>query len=115
MPRFLITVNRPDDFECSAVEAQSMSADIDALNLEMTSAGIRLFVGGLQSLRSATSLRRNRDGEVTITAGRLHPGPEQVDGFWVIEASNQQEALAWAIKAASACRASIEVRPFNEH
>jgi hypothetical protein len=113
MPRFLITVNRPEGFNPSAAEIQFMSAAIDALNLEMQIAGIRVFVGGLQSVRLATSLRRSGDGEIAVTGGPLHQGPEQVDGFWVIEASDQDEALAWALKAADACRASIEVRAFN--
>jgi len=113
MPQFLITVNRRQDFDFSVAEAQSMSADIDALNLEMKAAGIRLFVGGLQSFRLASSIRRSSNGEIAVTSGPLHHGPEQVDGFWVIEACDQQEALAWGFKAASACRASIEVREFN--
>jgi hypothetical protein len=31
-------------------------------------------------------------------------------GFWVLEAADMDEALAWARKGAVACRASVEVR-----
>jgi hypothetical protein len=34
-------------------------------------------------------------------------------GFWVLEAADLEEALAWGRKAAVACRASVEVRPFH--
>ena len=113
MSRYLITVNRPKDFDPPVAKIQSMSAEIDALNLEMKAAGIRVFVGGLQTVQFATSLRRDRDGSIAITSGPIHQALEQIDGFWVIEASDREEALAWALKAADACRASIEVRQFN--
>jgi hypothetical protein len=38
---------------------------------------------------------------------------EHVGGFWVLEAADLDEALAWGCKAAVACRAPVEVRPFN--
>jgi hypothetical protein len=31
-------------------------------------------------------------------------------GFWILEAADMDEALAWARKGAVACRASSEVR-----
>ena len=37
---------------------------------------------------------------------------EHIGGFWVLEAADLEEALAWGRKAAVACRASVEVRPF---
>ncbi len=38
---------------------------------------------------------------------------EDVGGFWVLEAADLGEALAWGRKAAFACRAPVEVRPFH--
>lgn len=46
-----------------------MSRDIDALNDEMTAAGVRIIVGGLCPASSAGSLRPQPDGEVLITDG----------------------------------------------
>jgi hypothetical protein len=34
-------------------------------------------------------------------------------GFWVLEVADLEAALAWGRKAATACRASVEVRPFH--
>jgi hypothetical protein len=38
---------------------------------------------------------------------------EQIGGFWVIEAADLDEALAWAAKGSAACRNKVEVRPFQ--
>ena len=38
---------------------------------------------------------------------------EHIGGFWVLEATSLDDALAWGRKAAVACRAPVEVRPFN--
>lgn len=38
--------------------------------------------------------------------------PEYVDGFWVLDCAEPDEALTWGRKAALACRASNEARPF---
>ena len=90
-----------------------MSRDIDALNDEMMAAGIRIFVGGLSPVRSAKSLRAQPDGKVLITDGPYLETKEHIGGFWVLEAADLDEALAWGRKAAVACRAPVEVRPFG--
>ena len=38
---------------------------------------------------------------------------EHIGGFWVLEAADLDEALAWGRKAAVACLAPVEVRQFN--
>jgi hypothetical protein len=48
---------------------EGMHRDIDALDDEMTAAGVRIFVGGLHPAHSAKSLRGQPDGEVLITDG----------------------------------------------
>jgi hypothetical protein len=51
-------------------------------------------------------------GKVLITDGPYADTKEHIGGFWVLEAADLDEALAWGRKAAVACRASVEVRPF---
>ena len=112
MTRYLVAIHRPDDYDPSA-EDEAMSRDIDALNDEMTAAGVRIFVGGLRAPGSATSLRARPDGELLITDGPYLETKEHVGGLWVLEAADLNEVLAWGRKAAVACRASVEVRPFH--
>jgi hypothetical protein len=37
---------------------------------------------------------------------------EHIGGFWILEAADLDDALAWGRKAAVACRAPVEVRAF---
>lgn len=113
MTQYLVAIHHPDDYDPSVAEDDAMSRDIDALNAEMNAAGVRIFVGGLQPASSATSLRAQLDGEVLIARGPYLKTKEHVGGFWVLEAANLDEALAWGRKAAVACRAPVEVRPFH--
>jgi hypothetical protein len=109
MPQYLVAIHLPDDFDPSSAD-KSMERDIDALNEEMGAKGIRLFAGGLRSAREAKSLRAQRDGKVVITDGPFLETKEHVGGFWILEAADMDEALAWARKAVVACRAPVEVR-----
>jgi hypothetical protein len=111
MAQYLVAIHLPDDFDPSQVDEATVR-DIDALNEEMIAAGVRTFVGGLSPASEATSLRRKPDGKVLITDGPYLETKEHIGGFWVLEAANQEEALAWGRKAAVACRAPVEVRAF---
>ena len=113
MTQYLVAIHHPDDYDPFLVEDEAMDRDIDALNDEMKAAGVRIFVGGLRPASSARSLRAQPGGEVLITDGPYLETREHVGGFWVLEAADLEEALAWGRKAAIACRAPVEVRPFH--
>jgi len=112
MTRYLVAIHHPDDYDPSR-EDEAMDRDIDALNDEMVAAGVRIFVGGLSPASSAKSLRAQPNGKVLITDGPYLETKEHIGGFWVLEAANLDDALAWGRKAAVACRAPVEVRPLN--
>ncbi|MGA7892068.1 MAG: YciI family protein [Candidatus Sulfotelmatobacter sp.] len=83
---------------------------IHALNREMIAAGARKFACGLSPAGNAKSLRAQPDGKVLVTDGPYTETKEHMGGFWILEAADLDEALAWARKGAVACRASGEVR-----
>ena len=112
MPQYLVAIYHPDNYDPS-VETDAMSRDIDALNDEMVAAGVRIFVGGLSRAGSARSLRAQPNGKVLVTDGPYTETKEQIGGFWVLDAADLNEALEWGRKAVIACRAPVEVRPFN--
>jgi hypothetical protein len=112
MTQYLVAIHHPDDYDPS-VEGEAMTRDIHALNKEMIAAGVRIFVGGLTSAREAKSLRAQPSGKVLITDGPYLETKEHIGGFWVLEAATLDDALAWGRKAAVACRAPVEVRPFG--
>lgn len=110
MTRYLVAIHHPDDYD-PAKEDPAAVRDIELLNEEMVAAGIRLFVGGLEGVRKAKSLRR-AEGKILVTDGPYIETKEHIGGFWVLEAANMDEALEWGRKAAIACRTPVEVRAF---
>jgi len=78
----------------------------------MEAAGVRVFAGGLTAAGNAKSLRRQPDGQVLVTDGPYLETKEHIGGFWILEAADMDEALAWGRKAVVACRAPVEVRAF---
>jgi hypothetical protein len=111
MPQYLVAIHHPDGYDGS-LEGEAMMRDIDVLNEEMEAAGARLFAGGLSSAATAKSLRAQPDGKVRITDGPYLETKEHIGGFWILNAGNLDEALAWGRKAVVACRAPVEVRAF---
>lgn len=110
--KYLVAIHLPDDYDPVSSEDASMHEDIDVLNDQMVAAGIRIFVGGLQPVGKAKSLRAKPGEDVLVTDGPYLETKEHIGGFWVLEATDMDEALEWGRKAAIACRAPVEVRPF---
>jgi hypothetical protein len=113
MTQYLVAVHHPDDYNPAIAEDEAMDHAIDVLNDEMVAAGIRVFVGGLNPPGQARSLKAQPDGTVLVAHGPYLKTDEHIGGFWVLEAADMDEALEWGRKAAIACRAPIEVRPFH--
>jgi len=111
MPQYLVAIHHPDNYDPS-LEGEAMIRDIHLLNEEMDAAGARFFAGGLESAPKAKSLRKQPGGKVVITDGPYVEAKEHIGGFWILEAADMDEALAWGRKAVVACRASVEVRAF---
>jgi len=112
MPQYLVANYLPDDFDPSTV-TEAMIEEIHALNREMIAAGVRKFACGISPAANAKTVRKQSDGTVLVTDGPYLETKEHIGGFWVLEAANLDEALAWGRKAVIACRAPVEVRPFG--
>ena len=109
MRQFLVAVQLPDDYD-PFLESEEAIHNVHALNEEMVAAGIRRFAGGLETASKAKTLRKQANGEVVITDGPYTEAKEHIGGFWIVEAVDMDEALAWARKAVIACRVPVEVR-----
>ncbi|TMC32410.1 MAG: YciI family protein [Chloroflexi bacterium] len=75
-------------------------------------AGRGMFKAGdpVQPSKTATTVRV-RNGSTKTADGPATTGSDQIIGFYVVEARNQDEAIAYAAKVPSASVGSIEVRP----
>ena len=109
MKQYLVAIYRPDDYDPS-VETETAIEAIHALNREMIAAGARKLACGLSPASNAKSLRTQPGGKVLVTDGPYTETKEHIGGFWILEAADMDEALAWARKGAVACNASGEVR-----
>ena len=103
MPQYLVCNYLPDDFDPSTV-TEAMIEEIHALNREMIAAGVRKFACGISPAASAKTLRKQPDGKVLVTDGPYTETKEHMGGFWILEAADMDEALAWAKKGAIALR-----------
>jgi hypothetical protein len=109
MPQYLVCNYLPDNFDPSTV-TEEMMEQIHAVNREMIAAGVRKFACGIAPPAQAKTLRGQADGKVLVTDGPYTETKEHMGGFWILEAANMDEALAWAKKGIIACDVPGEVR-----
>ena len=109
MPQYLVASYLPDNFDPSSV-TETMIEEIHALNREMIAAGVRKFACGMAPAASTKTVRKQSDGTVLVTDGPYVEAKEHIGGFWILEAADMNEALAWARKGAISCDAVGEVR-----
>jgi hypothetical protein len=109
MPQYLVANYLPDNFDPSSV-TEAMIEEIHALNRELIAAGARKFACGTSPVANAKTVRKQPNGKVLVTDGPYTETKEHMGGFWILEAANMDEALAWAKKAAIACDVPGEVR-----
>lgn len=87
-------------------------ADTGAFNEMLERDGHFVFADGLEPATTATTV--DGQGEQPIfTDGPYLETKEYLGGFWVIEATDLDEALDLAAQASRACRGRVEVRPFQ--
>lgn len=111
--KYYVAIHRPRNYDHSVEITREVMNDIDQLNDEMVDAGIRVLVGGLKPPKEAVAIHRSSDGTLKTTDGPYLETKEYVDGFWVLDVQTVEDAIEWGRKAATACRGSVEVRPFH--
>ena len=74
--------------------------------------GYWVFAGGLKSGETATVVDGRGETPV-VTDGPYLESKELFGGFWVIDAPDLDVALKLAAEGSKACRAKVEVRPFD--
>ena len=80
---------------------------------ELEKSGRHIFSAGLQSIRSATTLRK-RNGQLSMTDGPFAETKEHLGGFTLLSARDLNEAIQLATRLPAARLGSIEVRPVLE-
>jgi hypothetical protein len=94
-------------------ERQEIYGEYRQLMQELESTGQCLAGDELQPTTTAASVRV-RDGQQMVTDGPFAETREQLGGYFLIEASNLEEANKIAARIPSARTGTIEVRPVAE-
>ena len=114
MTQYLLSVHMVEGAEVPPADViQRMYADVDIFNKKLQDQGKWVFAGGLHPANTATVVR-SQNGEVLTSDGPFAESKEQLGGFWVITASDLDEALKLAAEGSQACGAPVEVRPFQD-
>ena len=95
----------------SAEEGQQFMERVGALEAEMEAAGAFVFGGALTGPDAAKVLHRGA-GEPAVTDGPTVASKEQIAGFYIVNADDLDDALAWGRKVVAATNHSIELREF---
>ncbi len=85
-------------------------AQHQAFAAELVEKGLLRGGAGLKTTNTATTVRR-AGGQCGLHDGPFAESKEQLGGFYLIEAADLDEALAWARKLPLAGDGSVEVRP----
>ena len=114
MKQYLLSVHYVEGQGATPVEEMEQAfADVEALNEKMKADGAYVFAGGLETPDTSTVVRED-GGRIVVTDGPFPEAKEQLGGFWVIQAADDEAARAWAEQATRACRGPVEVRPFQD-
>ena len=106
----LIYDQEADWAKLTPAQQGAMYQEYGQFTKEITEKGKYLGGNQLKPIATATTVRV-RNGSTKTASGPATTGSEQIIGFYVVEAKNQDEAIAYAAKIPSAAVGSIEVRP----
>ena len=98
----------------SEEELEPVMKQVELFNQELRANGSWVFTAGLEPASTATVVRLE-GGKPVTTDGPYLETKEHLGGFWVIQAADLDEALAWGTKATEALNGglAIEVRPVS--
>ena len=98
-------------FGLGAVSAVFDNIPLTALALRQ--GGYHIAASPLQPVETATTIRV-RNGTLTIHDGPATSAPEQLGGFYLIDARDLNDAIRVATRMPPARYGSVEVRPLKE-
>lgn len=102
-----------DENAWTEAERESCYAESVRLTHELNEAGHFLAASPLYPVAAATSIRV-RDDKRLITDGPFAETSEQLGGYFLIEASDLDQAIAIAARIPGARKGTVEVRPILE-
>jgi hypothetical protein len=112
MTQYLLSVHHDGSELPPAEELAGVYETVDRFNERLQNEGVWVFAGGLKPPEQATTVDNTGERPI-VSDGPYSESKEYLGGFWVIEAPDLDAALRWAKDGSKACRAKVEVRPFD--
>jgi hypothetical protein len=109
MPRFMMFMHPAEFPEPGEVPPAELIAAMMKFNDELARAGVLLALDGLMPPAEGTRVRFDA-GRPSVTDGPFTETKELIGGYWIIEASSQEEAVQWASRCPARDGDMIEVR-----
>src|SRR5918997_3242006 len=107
--KFLLTIYNDERrwFEASPEDANQSMAAYEAFGRAAAEAGVLIGGEGLQPTSTATTVRV-RDNETLTTDGPFAETREQLGGYFLLDCSDLDDAIAWAARIPDAASGSVE-------
>ena len=102
-----------DEHALTETEREECYGESTQLAHDINSAGQYLAAAPLQLTATATSVRV-RQGKRLVTDGPFAETREQLGGYFLVDTTNLDEAIAIAERIPMASRGTIEIRPLVE-
>ena len=109
----LLIYTPPQMGEPSPEHSGAVMDAYNAFTRAAVDAGVMRGGEALEDAGTATTVRV-RNGQSLTTDGPYAETKEQFGGFYIVEAPNLDEAIAWAARIPGAQQGAIEVRPIWE-
>lgn len=93
--RFMMLVKASKDSEAGVLPSEADLAAMGKYNEELVRAGVLLSADGLQASSKGAKVRFS-EGNTTVIDGPFTETKELIAGYWVIQVSSRDEAIAWA-------------------
>ena len=113
MPRFMLLMHPADFPPPGEPPPPELVAQMMKFNGELSEAGVLLALDGLMQPDQGARVRF-AGGRPSVTDGPFTEAKELIGGYWIIQASSQEEAVEWAGRCPAADGDMIEVRQIQQ-
>lgn len=111
--RFMILVKATPESEAGVMPSSDLIAAMGEFNETLIDAGVMLGGEGLQSSSKGARIK-STGGKVTVTDGPFAETKELLAGFWLIQAKDRDEAIAWCKRIPLEDGQEVELRQVFE-
>ena len=112
MPRYMMLMHPAAFPAAGAPLPEDSVAAMMKFNDELAQAGVLLSADGLEQPETGSRVRFG-GGRPRVTDGPFTEAKELIGGYWIIQASSQEEAVQWVRRCPARAGDMIEVRPIQ--